>query len=345
MGVPILQQFYVIRYVLEQKRRGRDKYPLVLMLEPSFKCNLRCPGCGKVAHPKEILEKYMTKEECWSAVEECGAPVVSIAGGEPLLHKEIREIVEGIIARRRFVYLCTNAILLKEKLSLFRPSPFFTFSIHLDGYEEQHDRSVSRKGAFRIVIDGIREAKKRGFRVTINCTLYNGVSAEKMAGFLDFIMDLGVEGVTIAPGFNYENARDKSLFMEKKKSKELFRRLIDLYNQNGRRWRFNHTIFYLDFLAGNRKYTCTPWGNPTRNIFGWQRPCYLLDDGGYAKSFKEYIEETDWGRWGPGRNRKCDNCMLHSGFEATSLNDMIDHPLDALRRYLFGIRTDGPIFI
>ncbi len=345
MGVPIIQQLYLIRYILEQKKRGVEKYPLVLMLEPLFKCNLRCAGCGKIAHPKEILEKYMTKEECWEAVEECGAPVVSVAGGEPLLHKEIKEIVEGIIAKKRFVYLCTNAILLKEKLHLFKPNPFFTFSIHLDGYEEQHDKSVSKKGAFKIAIAAIKEAKKAGFRVTINCTLYNGVDVEKMADFLDFVMRLGVEGVTIAPGFNYEKAKAKELFLEKKKSKELFRQLLRVSKNEKRRWRFNHTIFYLDFLAGNRTYTCTPWGNPTRNIFGWQRPCYLLDDGGYAKSFKEYIEDTDWEKWGPGKNKKCDNCLLHSGFEATAVNDMIQNPLSAIRRYIFGIRTDGPIFV
>ncbi len=343
MGVPIIQQYHVIRYILEQKKKGKEKYPLVLMLEPLFKCNLRCAGCGKIAHPKHILEKYMSKEECWEAVEECGAPVVSVAGGEPLLHEEIKEIVEGIIARKRFVYLCTNAILLKQKIHLFKPSPFFTFSIHLDGYEEQHDRSVSKKGAFKIAIDAIKTARRLGFRITINCTLYNGVSPEKMADFLDFVMGLGVEGVTIAPGFNYERAREKDLFLQKKESKRLFRELLKL--SKGRNWRFNHTIFYLDFLAGNRVYKCTPWGNPTRNVLGWQRPCYLLDEGGYAKSFKELIEDTDWEKWGPGKNPKCDNCLLHSGFEATAVNDMIAHPFDALRRYIFGIRTDGPILL
>lgn len=342
MGVPFIQQYHVTRYILAQRRKGRKKYPLVLMLEPLFKCNLRCAGCGKISYPEHIYSKYMSKQECWDAVEECGAPVVSIAGGEPLLHEDMPEIVEGIITRKKFVYLCTNAMLLEKKLSMYKPSPYFTFSIHLDGYEEQHDRSVSKKGAFKITIKAIRAAKKMGFRVTINCTLYNGVAPEKMAEFLDFVMGLGVEGVTIAPGFNYEKAHGHDLFLEKTKSRMLFREILKL--SKGRKWRFNHTHLYLDFLAGNRIYKCTPWGNPTRNIFGWQRPCYLLNDGGYAESFKELIEGTDWNRWGPGRNPKCDNCMLHSGFEATAVNDMIDHPITALRLYLFGPRTDGPIF-
>ncbi len=341
MGVPFIQQYHITRYILDQRRRGKKKYPLVLMLEPLFKCNLRCPGCGKVAYPKDIYNKYMSKEECWDAVEECGAPVVSVAGGEPLLHKDMPEIVEGIISRKRFVYLCTNAILLEKNLSLYKPSNYFTFSVHLDGDEAQHDTSVGKKGAYRIATNAIKAARKRGFRITINCTLYNGVNPERMALFLDEVMKLGVEGVTIAPGFHYENAERHDLFLEKKKSRLLFRELLKL--SKGRGWRFNHTRLYLDFLAGNRNYKCTPWGNPTRNIFGWQRPCYLLNDGGYAKSFKELLEETDWENWGPGRYPKCDNCMLHSGFEATAVNDMIDHPFSALKVYLFGPRTDGPI--
>ena len=271
MGVPFIQQYHVTRYILAQRRKGKKKYPLVLMLEPLFKCNLRCPGCGKISYPKEIYSRYMSKEECWDAVEECGAPVVSIAGGEPLLHEDMPEIVQGIISRKKFVYLCTNAILLKKKLPFYKPSPYLTFSVHLDGNREQHDKSVSKEGAFDIAVDAIKTAERKGFRVTINCTLYDGVEPEKMANFFDFIMKLRVEGITISPGFHYENAIRHDLFLQKKKSKLLFRKILKL--SKGRRWRFNHTHLYLDFLAGNRVYECTPWGNPTRNIFGWQRPC------------------------------------------------------------------------
>ncbi len=341
MGIPLFQQYHIVKYIIDQKRKGIKRYPLVLMLEPLFKCNLRCIGCGKINYPEDILERYMTKEECIEAVEECGAPVVSIAGGEPLLHDQMPEIVQEIILRKRFVYLCTNALLLKKKLSDYRPSPYFTFSIHLDGYKEQHDRSVGREGVFEIAIDAIKEAVKRGFRVTINCTLYNGADPYKMAEFFDFVMKLGVEGITISPGFHYDSAKRHDVFLEKRKSKILFRKILKL--SKGRKWRFNHTPLFLDFLAGNRTYTCTPWGNPTRNIFGWQRPCYLLNDGGYARTFRELIEETDWERWGPGRHPKCNDCMLHSGFEATAVNDMINHPLAALRILIFGPRTEGPI--
>ena len=341
MSVPLIQQYRVTSYILKQKLQGRKRYPLVLMLEPLFRCNLSCAGCGKIERPPEILDNHLTVDECLSAVDECGAPVVSIAGGEPFLLKELERIVAGIIRRKKFVYLCTNGLLLKKHLEDFTPSPYLTFSVHLDGNRQRHDAIVCRQGVFDLAVDAIKEARKRGFRVTINSTLYEGVSAQEAAEFFDFAMDLGIEGITIAPGFSYERASHQEVFMQRTASKELFRDIFKIAKD--RKWKFNHTILYLDFLAGNQRYQCTPWGNPTRNIFGWQRPCYLLEDGSYASSFKELVEKTDWDKYGVGCNPKCAQCMLHSGFEPSAVNDMIKHPLKALWLFLRGPRTDGPM--
>jgi len=341
MSVPIIQQYKVGHYIIKQRAQGNRRYPLVLMLEPLFQCNLSCIGCGKIKYPPEILKRRMSVEECTDAVKECGVPIVSIAGGEPLLHEQISSIVDEIIRLKKFVYLCTNSLLLKKKMDLFTPSPYLTFSVHLDGDREHHDASVSRPGVFDIAVAAIKEARKRGFRVTTNCTLYSGMVASDVENFFDFVMDLGVEGITLSPGFNYEKASRHEMFLQRTASRNLFREIFNLAKHH--KWKFNHTSMFLDFLAGNRSYECTPWGNPTRNIFGWQRPCYLLSDDGYANSFRELMETTDWEKWGPGRNEKCDNCMMHSGFEATAVNDMINHPIDALRLALFGPRTEGPM--
>ena len=341
MPVPLIQQYRVTSYVLKQMLRGRKKYPLVLMLEPLFRCNLSCAGCGKIERPAEILDRHLTVAQCLSAVDECGAPVVSIAGGEPFLLKELNQIVAGIIRRKKFVYLCTNGLLLKKHLEDYHPSPYLTFSVHLDGNRERHDAMVCRQGVFERAVDAIKEALKRGFRVTINTTLYDGVTALEAAEFFDFAMGLGIEGITIAPGFNYERASHQEVFLLRTTSKKLFRDIFKIAKD--RKWKFNHTSLYLDFLAGNQFYQCTPWGNPTRNIFGWQRPCYLLEDGSYAASFSELVEETEWGNYGVGSNSKCGQCMLHSGFEPSALNDMIKHPLKALFLSLRGPRTDGPM--
>jgi hopanoid biosynthesis associated radical SAM protein HpnH len=349
MPVPLIQQYRVASYITKQKLRGEKRYPLVLMLEPLFRCNLACAGCGKIEHPEEILDKTLSVEECLAAVDECGAPVVSIAGGEPLLHKEMAQIVAGITRRKKFVYLCTNGLLLKKHLVDYTPSPYLTFSIHLDGNRERHDALVCRQGVFDLAVDAIKSANQKGYRVTINSTLYEGVSAQEAAEFFDFAMGLGIEGVTIAPGFSYERASQQEVFLQRTASKQLFRDIFKLGKE--RKWKFNHTTLYLNFLAGNQDYQCTPWGNPTRNIFGWQRPCYLLQEGSHASSFRELIEETDWDRYGTGRNPKCAQwrnpkcaqCMLHSGFEPSAVNDMLAHPLKALWVSLRGPRTYGPM--
>ncbi len=339
MGVPLRQQFTVAKYLLKQKLAGKQKYPLVLMLEPLFRCNLACAGCGKIDYPDEILNRRLSVEECLEAVDECGAPIVSIAGGEPLLHKELPEVVEGIIARGKYVYLCTNALLLKKRMDDYKPSPFLTFSIHLDGNEDRHDTSVCQEGVFERAVDAIKMAISRGFRVTINCTLFQGEGAEEIAKFLDYCNELGVEGATIAPGFSYEHAPQQDIFIKMRDSKQLFRDVFKL--GRGRKWQLNHSSLYLDFLAGNQSYNCTPWGNPTRNVFGWQKPCYLLVDEGYAPSFKALMEETPWDKYGNSKNPKCANCMAHCGFEATAVEDALRHPLKAALVSIMGPNTSG----
>ena len=339
MSVPLLQQFRVGSYILGQKLKGKEKYPLVLMLEPLFKCNLACAGCGKIDYPKAILDKRLSYEECMQAAEECGSPMISIAGGEPLIHKDMKRIVEGFIKRKKFIYLCTNALLLDRKMDQYQPSPYLTFSVHLDGNKERHDASVCRDGVYDRCVKIIRKALDRGFRVTVNCTLFQGESAEEVADFMNDMMELGVEGVTISPGYSYERAPRQDVFLKRTGSKDLFRRLFRL--GKNKKWRFNQSSLYLDFLAGNQTYHCTPWGNPTRNIFGWQKPCYLLVGEGYAQSFKELIEETDWDKYGTGVNPKCADCMVHSGYEATAVDDTFKNPLKALKVFLMGPKYEG----
>jgi hopanoid biosynthesis associated radical SAM protein HpnH len=339
MGIPLRQSLAVLLYIMRQRWRGIERYPLVLMLEPLFRCNLACAGCGKIDYSEEILDRRLSIEECMAAIDECGAPIVSIAGGEPLIHKEMPEIVEGFVQRKKFVYLCTNALLLSRHMDAYTPSSYLTLSVHLDGSRDRHDASVCRAGVFDQAVEAIQKAVQSRFRVTINCTLFQGESAEEVANFLDDAMALGVEGVTISPGFSYEHAPRRDVFMQRNASKQLFRNIFRLGKE--RRWRLNHSSLFLDFLAGNETYRCTPWGNPTRNVFGWQRPCYLLVDEGYAPTFKALIEETDWDRYGTGNNPKCANCMAHCGYETTAVNDTIKQPLKALRVFLRGPKTDG----
>lgn len=341
MGIPLVQTYRIGRYVLEQKLKGNARYPLVLMLEPLFQCNLACAGCGKIDYPDEILRKRMSVEDALSAVDQCGAPVVSIPGGEPLIHKELPQIVEGIIARKKFVYLCTNALLLERKIDEYRPSPYFTWSIHLDGNREQHDRSVCREGVFDTAISAIKLARSRGFRVTANCTLFNNERPADVADFFDYAMGLGIEGVTVSPGYSYQHAPNQDVFLGRRQSKELFREVFKLGRKRGSKWRFNQSSMFIDFLAGNQSYQCTPWSNPTYNVFGWQKPCYLLVDEGYAPTFRELMDTTDWERYGTGRNPKCDNCMAHCGYEGTAVEHTLANPFKALGVFAFGPRLDG----
>jgi hopanoid biosynthesis associated radical SAM protein HpnH len=341
MAIPLLQKTRIGAYVMRQQLAGRRRYPLVLMLEPLFRCNLACAGCGKIDYPREILDRRLSVAECLEAVDECGAPVVSIAGGEPLLHKEIVDVVRGIVARRRFVYLCTNALLMKKRLARFEPSPYFVWSVHLDGDRSMHDKSVCESGVYDRAVAAIGEAKSRGFRVNINCTLFNDAEPERVAAFFDSVAALGVDGITVSPGYAYERAPDQAHFLTRTRTKQLFRDILRR-GRGGRAWSFSQSSLFLDFLAGNEEYRCTPWGNPTRNVFGWQRPCYLLGEG-YAKSFRELMDDTDWDAYGTGNYEKCANCMVHSGYEATAVTDAVRHPLKALAVRVRGVRTHGPM--
>jgi len=318
MSVPVSQMWTVASYVLKQRLRGRKRYPLVLMLEPLFRCNLACAGCGKIQYPAHILKRQLTPEECFRAVEECGAPMVSIPGGEPLLHPEIDSIVAGLIARRKYIYLCTNALLLREKISLFRPSKYLTFSVHLDGQREHHDLSVCREGGYDLALQGVREAVQRGFRVTTNSTLFEGANPHSVRAFFDEMMALGVEGMMLSPGYSYDKAPDQQHFLGRARTRKLFRAIL---SNRKNQWRFNQSVLFLEFLMGKRHYACTPWGMPTYNIFGWQKPCYLLQDG-YADTFQELLDETAWGDYGTeSGNPRCANCMVHSGYEASAVHD------------------------
>jgi hopanoid biosynthesis associated radical SAM protein HpnH len=344
MAIPLLQVYRVAKYLAGQKLRGVKRYPLVLMLEPLFQCNLACAGCGKIDYPKEILQKRVSVEDALKAVDECGAPMVSIPGGEPLIHKEMPQIIEGIVARKKFVYLCTNAILLAKHIDEYKPSPYLTFSIHLDGNRERHDESVCQEGIYDKAVAAIELARSKGFRVTINCTLFNGEDPEAVADFFDTAMGLGIEGITVSPGYSYHHAPRQDVFLGRHASKQLFREIF----KRGRRpsskvWSFNHSGLFLDFLAGNQSYQCTPWSNPTYNVFGWQRPCYLLTDEGYAPTYRSLIEDTDWSRYGVGRNPRCDNCMAHCGFEGTAVNDAFSHPLKAMKAAFKGPKLNGPM--
>ncbi|MGU7770011.1 adenosyl-hopene transferase HpnH [Burkholderia sp. MR1-5-21] len=339
MSIPLLQQVRVGAYIMRQHLSGNKRYPLALMLEPLFRCNLACNGCGKIDYPDPILNQRLSVEECLEAVDECGAPIVSIAGGEPLLHKEMPEIVKGIMKRKKFVYLCTNALLMEKKMDDYQPNPYFVWSVHLDGDKDMHDHSVSQDGVYDKAVAAIKEAKRRGFRVNINCTLFNDAIPERVAKFFDTLKPIGVDGITVSPGYAYERAPDQQHFLNRDKTKNLFREILKR-GEGGKRWSFSQSSLFLDFLAGNQTYKCTPWGNPARTVFGWQKPCYLVGEG-YVKTFKELMEDTNWDNYGVGNYEKCADCMVHCGFEATAVMDTIAHPLKAFAVSRKGIKTEG----
>jgi hopanoid biosynthesis associated radical SAM protein HpnH len=317
MPVPISQGWTVATYLLKQKLAGRKRYPFVLMLEPLFRCNLACAGCGKIQYPAHILKKELSPEECFKAVDECGTPMVSIPGGEPLMHSQIDKIVEGLVARKKYIYLCTNALLLKEKLHLFKPSKYLTFSVHIDGQREHHDFSVCREGGYEQAIEGIQAAVKAGFRVTTNTTLFDGADPNSVRAHFDEMMELGVEGMMLSPGYSYDKAPDQKHFLGRARTRRLFRSIL---SNRKKSWKFNQSSLFLEFLMGKQHYKCTPWGMPTYNVFGWQKPCYLLQDG-YADSFQELMQATEWANYGTeSGNPRCANCMVHSGYEASGVN-------------------------
>jgi hopanoid biosynthesis associated radical SAM protein HpnH len=321
MAVQLKQALEVGKYIVTQRLKGRKRFPLVLMLEPLFRCNLACPGCGKIQHPTDILKRNLTPEECFKAVEECGAPVVSIPGGEPLLHPQIDEIVRGLVGRKKFVYLCTNAILLEKSLDKFEPSPYLTFSVHLDGLREHHDQCVDRAGVFDKAVQAIRAAKARGFRVTTNTTVFAGADPQEMQAFFDFLETLGTDGMMISPGYSYEWAPDQEHFLKREQTKALFREILSPWKNGTKNWNFNHNPLFLDFLMGEKEYECTPWGSPSYSVLGWQKPCYLLNEGHY-KTFQELLDQTNWDNYGrQSGNLKCADCMVHCGYEPTAAVD------------------------
>ncbi len=328
MSVPFSQIRTVALYVLRQKLRRRRRYPLVLMLEPLFRCNLACAGCGKIQYPAHVLKRHLTVKQCLQAVEECGAPMVSIPGGEPLMYPEIGRLVEALVERKKYVYLCTNAILLKQKLEegVFQPSRYLSFSVHMDGLRQDHDDAVCREGVFDQAVEGIKEALGRGFRVTTNSTLFDNANPVSMQMFFDEMMDLGVEGMMLSPGYSYSKAPDQEHFLRRQKTHELFAKML---SNAKRRWKFNQSPLFLQFLMGKQDFECTPWGMPAYNIFGWQRPCYLLQEG-YAATFQELMDTTAWTRYGHrSGNDQCKDCMVHCGYEATA----VDHTFSSWRGF------------
>jgi hopanoid biosynthesis associated radical SAM protein HpnH len=320
---------------------GRKRYPLVLMLEPLFRCNLACAGCGKIDYPDEILNQRLSYDECMQAIDECGAPAVSIAGGEPLLHREMPEIVKGFVARNKFVILCTNALLLAKKIDDYKPHPNFTWSIHLDGDKGMHDKSVCLDGTYDKAVAAIRLAKSKGFRTQINCTLFSDADPARTAAFFDEMKAMGIDGITVSPGYSYERAPDQEHFLNRERTRQLFRDILSR-GQGGKKWEFTQSELFLDFLAGNQTYECSPWSMPLRCVFGWQKPCYLLGEG-YAKTFKELMEGTEWEKYGVGNYEKCANCMVHCGFEGTAVADAIKHPWKMIPIAMRGVKTAGPM--
>ncbi len=323
MSISLKEALEVGTYLVTQRMKGRKKFPLVLMLEPLFRCNLACSGCGKIQHPKEILRQNLTPEQCFKAVEECGVPVVSIPGGEPLLHPQIDEIVAGLVERRKFVYLCSNAILLEQSLHKFKPSPYLTLSIHLDGLKEQHDHCVDRDGVFDVAIKAIKAAKAKGFRVTTNTTVFDGADPAKMQEFFDFVQGLGVDGMMVSPGYSYEWAPDQEHFLKREQTRALFRQIFAPYKAGQKNWNFNHNPLFLDFLLGEKDYDCTPWGSPSYSVLGWQKPCYLLSEGHYD-TFQELMDNTEWEKYGRASGKpECQDCMVHCGYEPTAAIDAL----------------------
>ncbi|PTS74144.1 adenosyl-hopene transferase HpnH [Sphingomonas sp. HMWF008] len=339
MTLPLAPLMRIGAYTLKNQIKG-GKYPLVLMLEPLLRCNLACPGCGKIDYPDAILNQRLSYEQCMEAIDECGAPAVSIAGGEPLLHRDMPRIVEGYLAKKKFVIFCTNALLLKKKIDDYKPSPFFTWSIHLDGDKGMHDHAVDQDGTYDVAIEAIELAQSKGFRVQVNCTVFDGASPDRLAAFFDEMEKRGVE-ITISPGYSYERAADQEHFLTRERTKNFFR---DVFRKGdgARAWTFTNSPLFLDFLAGNQTYECTPWSMPLRTVFGWQKPCYLVGEG-YVDTFAELMEGTDWDQYGVGKYEKCSNCMVHCGFEGTAAADSVRNPLKMFTVGRRGIRTEGPM--
>ena len=329
MPIPIRQNLRVGVHLFRQKLKGNQRFPFIVEIEPLFACNLACPGCGKIQHPTDILRRRLSVDDVVNAVEESGTPMVSIAGGEPLLHPEIEQMVDALVRRKVYVYLCTNAVLLRRKIERFKPSRYFSWVIHVDGLRERHDAAVDREGVFDEAVAAIRQAKQLGFRVTTNSTFFNTDSPKTVRDVLDFLNDdLGVDAMMISPAFAYEKAPDQEHFLGVAQTRELFRQAFS--GDRRKRWRLNHSPLFLDFLEGKADFGCTAWGIPSYSVLGWQRPCYLMADG-YASTYKELLETTDWSAYGRGNNPNCANCMAHCGYEPTAVLATMRSPRQAVR--------------
>jgi hopanoid biosynthesis associated radical SAM protein HpnH len=304
-------------YLMKQKVKRVEKYPLLVELEPLFACNLKCAGCGKIEQPAALLKQRMSVEQAVGAIEESGAPMVSIAGGEPLMHPQIDEIVRQLLARKKIVFLCTNALLLPKFIGKFEPHRNFAWMVHIDGLRERHDASVSKIGGFDAAVAAIKLAQDKGFKVMTNTTFFDTDTPQDVIDVLDFLNDdLGIDNMQISPGYAYERAPDQEHWLGVEQTRELFKKAFD--DGRRRKWRLNHSPLFLDFLEGKVDYECTPWAIPSYSLLGWQRPCYLLDDG-YVSTYKELIEDTDWSKFGRGKDPRCENCMAHCGYEPTAV--------------------------
>ncbi|HEY2172645.1 MAG TPA: adenosyl-hopene transferase HpnH [Mycobacteriales bacterium] len=319
MSIPLRQSARIGAYLFKQKVTRKDKFPLIVELEPLFACNLSCPGCGKIQHPADVLKQRMPVEQAIGAIEECGAPMVSIAGGEPLMHPQIDVIVNELVKRKKYVYLCTNAVLLRKRIERFdfKPSPYFSFVVHVDGLKERHDEAVDKEGVFDEAIAAIKEVKRRGFTVNTNSTFFNTDTPQTIIDVLDFLNDdVKVDQMMISPAYAYEKAPDQEHFLGVQETRELFQKAF----ADGRRkkWRLNHSPLFLDFLEGKVDFGCTAWGIPSYSLKGWQKPCYLMADG-YTETYRELIDTTDWDSYGRGKDERCNNCMAHCGYEPTAV--------------------------
>lgn len=313
-------------HIAKNKLAGRKRFPLVTMLEPLEKCNLACVGCGRIREYESVIDHMLTVEQCLAAVEESGAPIVSIAGGEPTIHPQIHEIVNRITAQKRFVYMCTNALLMERMFRKIPPSKHFAFVVHMDGMEKAHDKSVYRKGVFRIALKGIKEALDKGYRVTTNTTVFNGVDEDDVIEMFKMLTDIGVEGCMISPGYQFDSVPDQNLFITRQRARKVFRSILN--PKHG--IRFYNNPLYLDFLRGEREYECSAWANPTYTIMGWREPCYLLGDR-HTQSIEPLFSDELWDRFGPGKDPRCADCLMHCGFESTSVFEAMKTPKDAIK--------------
>jgi hopanoid biosynthesis associated radical SAM protein HpnH len=332
MKFPLSLHLAMTRYLFGNRMRGESRFPLVLMLEPTHRCNLQCSGCGRIREYRDTLSTELSLGECLAAIDECPSPVVTITGGEPLLYGEVGPLAQDAIARGRHVYLCTNGLLLERSIELFHPTSRFTFNVHLDGPRDVHDRIIGQSGVFDRAMAGIRKAKRRGFRVTTNTTIYRETDPQELELLFHLLTQIGVDGILLAPAYHYE-AVHEGLFMRREEIVRKFREIEDL----SRKYNVISTPLYMDFLRGRRTMNCTPWGNPTRNPRGWKSPCYLITDTHYA-TYRELMEETDWEHFASGKDPRCRHCMMHCGFEPTVVRELSGSLSDLWRMIVWNLR-------